>query len=250
MNNAYIVIGLGIALLCSILLHVVFFRYIHYFYRQLNAVQLDPFSVQRYPTTPIPKESGRQTVVLFGDSRAEQWPFPQDDGRFQFINRGIGGQTTAQALGRFDAHIVPLRPDIIVIQVGVNDLKNLALFPDQHATILANCKGAIRQIVRQADDSGALVILTTIFPIGDVPFMRRIFSHMFIAEPLLMQAIDEVNAFLRTLPAERVILLETHAILADPRGRVHNAYQEDLLHLNQAGYAALNQALRTILAAL
>jgi lysophospholipase L1-like esterase len=187
--------------------------------------------------------------VFYGDSRTEQWPFPQDDGRFQFINRGIGGQTSVQVLGRFDAQVVPLQPDSLVIQVGVNDLKNLGLFPEQHAAILTNCKDAIRQLVSRAGDCGVRVILTTIFPIGDLSWERRFFWRMFIAELPLMQAIDEVNAFLRTLQSERVTILNTQAILADQRGRVKKEFQQDLLHLNQTGYTALNQALRTILAA-
>lgn len=40
----------------------------------------------------------------------------------EFINRGIGGQTSTQVAERFDANIAPLQPDVLVVRVCVNDL--------------------------------------------------------------------------------------------------------------------------------
>jgi len=62
-------------------------------------------------------------VVFFGDSRAYDWPAPSGLEGLEFVNRGIGNQTTAQVLGRFEAHIAPLHPQVVVLQVGINDLK-------------------------------------------------------------------------------------------------------------------------------
>src|ERR1700716_2665480 len=67
------------------------------------AVRLDPLGLSFFPvgadSTLAPSE---HRVVFFGDSRAQNWPAPGGLSRMQFINRGIGHQTTAQVLERFD----------------------------------------------------------------------------------------------------------------------------------------------------
>lgn len=40
-----------------------------------------------------------------------------------------GAQTSAQVVWRFAEHIAPLQPDKIILQVGINDLKTIPLFP-------------------------------------------------------------------------------------------------------------------------
>src|SRR5690606_10344780 len=129
------------------------------YYRELNAVRLDPFGLEAYPLS-VNRPDGR-LFVLFGDSRAAWWPEPDLAG-LTVMNRGIGAQTSAQALARFAAHITPLQPDIVLIQVGVNDLKTLPLFPGQSAAIIQRAQANITAIVDEAQASGATVILSTI----------------------------------------------------------------------------------------
>jgi lysophospholipase L1-like esterase len=52
-------------------------------------------------------------------------PLRQNSKGFSFVNRGINTQTSAQVLGRFDKHVVPLHPNIVIVQVGINDLKTI-----------------------------------------------------------------------------------------------------------------------------
>ena len=39
-----------------------------------------------------------------------------------YLNRGIAGQTSAQMLVRFQQDVVALKPKVVVIQAGMNDL--------------------------------------------------------------------------------------------------------------------------------
>ena len=64
--------------------------------------------------------------------------------------------------------------------------------------------------------------------------------------PEIGSAVQEVNNYLRLLSSENVIILDGATILA-PDGRVNSQYYADELHLNAAGYAALNQELESIL---
>ena len=238
MKHGRIVVALCVlALLISMGLNVVLFRMGQGYYRQLSAVRLDPLGLSQYPLDANPPP-GPRSVVFFGDSRAAEWPAPEGLDGWTFVNRGIHNQTSAEVLHRFDAHVAPLEPDVIVIQVGVNDLKAIPLFPGQRATIVANCQANVAQIVHRSRELGATVILTTLFPLGEVPLERRLFWSGEIED-----ALREVNAYVRTLAGEGVVVLDTAPILADERGIVRRAYSRDLLHLSEAGYQALNKAL-------
>ncbi|MBI4929003.1 MAG: SGNH/GDSL hydrolase family protein, partial [Anaerolineae bacterium] len=180
-------------------------------------------------------------VVFFGDSRASNWSTPADK-QYEFLNRGIGAQTTIQVLERFDAHVKPLMPKVIVIQVGINDLKTIPLFPEDRETIVINCERNIQRIVDKSLDLGATVILTTIFPIGDVPIERRPFWSNEVEK-----SIDEVNTYIRSLAKDKVIILDAYSVLLGEKGRIQPEYSYDLLHLTDAGYLRLNEELVPLL---
>lgn len=237
--------GLSCALVASIGANILFFLRGRDYYLLLNAVRLDPLGLHAYPVEEIASaQPGTKPVVVFvGDSRAEQWPAPAGLPEIEFVNRGIGSQTTAQVLERFDRHVTPLRPDTVVIQVGDNDLKTIPLFPAQKQDIINTCKANIRALVAHALASGTRqVILTTIFPYGQVPWERRLFWSDDVA-----QATDEVNNFITAQAGDRVTILDTTPILASPDGNVRPEYSQDLLHLKPAGYAALNLELVLLL---
>lgn len=230
----FLIIGLWASLAANILL----FAQGRQYYLELNATRLDPLGLNRFADQPMP--SGPQPVAVFlGDSRAASWPAPQVAG-WQFINRSIGAQTTAQVLGRFEAHVLPLQPKIVILQVGINDLKTIPLFPERQAEITIDAKTNLREITERAKTLGAIVILTTIFPVGEVPLQRRLFWSGEVA-----LAVSDVNEHLRSLAGPHVEVFDAYAIL-ESRGQLNPLYAEDELHINAAGYAALNEALMKV----
>lgn len=211
------------------------------YYLQLNETRLDPLGLDYFGSTVHTADSSAQIrAVFFGDSRAAYWPSPMVDG-VEFINIGIGAQTSAQVVQRLDEHLVPLNPDMVIIQVGINDLKTIPLFPNRKDAIIANCENNICQIVERSEAIGATVVLTTIFPAGSVPLTRKPFWSDEVA-----QAIDEVNSFIKTKKDENVIVFDAFTILADENGMLQKACSYDELHLNTAGYAVLNQEFEKI----
>lgn len=213
------------------------------YYFALNRTHLDPVGVAAYPVVaPSPSAPNQMRLLFYGDSRAYTWPMPGGFPQIEVFNRGIGGQTTAQILARFDDHVLPLQADIVLIQAGINDLKTIGLFPTQRDEIVANCKKNLAAMVQRATAQGATVILTTVFPTAQPSLLRRPFWSDAIGE-----AIVEVNLYLETLASERVVLFDSAALLTDADGAFRQEYRYDLLHLNQAGYAALNVALRALL---
>lgn len=100
------------------------------------------------------------TVLFYGDSRAADWPPPDLPG-FTFANRGVPGQTSTESLHRWAKYGAPLQPDIVVLQIGINDLTAVSLFPEEAASLVVQCQNNIRQLVAQASAGGTTVILTT-----------------------------------------------------------------------------------------
>jgi lysophospholipase L1-like esterase len=224
-------------ILALIALNLLLYRQGRQYYLQLNETRLDPLGLSCYPILPTQKgfhETDLPKIVFFGDSRAAAWPSPNLR-QFEFINRGIEAQTSVQAVRRFDYHVEPLEPRVVVVQIGINDLKTIPLFPDRKESIIHNCRENIGQIVAKSTEIGANVILTTIFPCGKVPIERRFFWSDDIA-----LAINEVNAYIRSLAGEKVIVFNAFSILTDSKGSVRPDYSKDLLHLNATGYEMLN----------
>lgn len=245
-SNRILIIALvviSIALIISLVFNYVIFSFSRQYYLQLNGTRLDPLGLSAYPSDKNEEVTNpKPSVVFFGDSRAYQWPEPPGLNQFQFVNRGIGAQTSPQVVERYDDHIKPLKPDILLIQVCINDLKTIPLFPHLKSSIIRTCQENIKWIVLEAQKEEAIVILTTIFPLGKLPFERRFFWSDDVGE-----AIEDVNEYIYTLQDERVIIFDSAAILADEEGIVREEYSWDFLHLNEAGYKALNEELIVLL---
>jgi acyl-CoA thioesterase-1 len=68
--------------------------------------------------------AGEKRVVFFGDSITDAWArrpeqfFPGKP----YVGRGISGQTTPQMLVRFEQDVVHLKPAVVVILAGTNDI--------------------------------------------------------------------------------------------------------------------------------
>ncbi|MFZ1387703.1 MAG: SGNH/GDSL hydrolase family protein [Thiolinea sp.] len=213
---------------------------VKHLYKAENAVRLDPLQLSVYPDAPT-KQPELQRMVFFGDSRALSWPAPDLQG-LEFINRGIGDQTSEQIRLRYTAHVQALKPDLLILQLGVNDLKNIPLFPEKRAAIVEQLKRNLQWIVQQARADGSRVLITTIFPLGKVPLERRLVWSDEVAP-----AIREVNSFIPSLAGEGVQVLDAFSVLQGETDLIQAPYSRDLLHLNAEGYSALNAALKPIL---
>src|SRR6267154_6730960 len=103
---------------------------IHALERRLDAQRhliIDWASLTRYGSDDAevrPPAPGEDRVVFLGDEITEQWG--RGNTRFfpgkPYLNRGIAGQTTPQMLVRFRQDVISLRPKVVVILAGTNDL--------------------------------------------------------------------------------------------------------------------------------
>ena len=74
-----------------------------------------------------------------------------------FINTGIGGNTTAMMLARFDRDVLPYRPDLVIVTAGGNDSNpDKKVSPEQFRTNL-------REIHRRITSIGAELVFQTYY---------------------------------------------------------------------------------------
>ena len=100
-------------------------------------------------------------AVFIGDSITEGWSFflPEFFSDNNFINRGIGGQTTSQMLIRFRQDVVNLKPKSVVILAGINDIARNTKF--YSLEIIAE---NIFSMVELAKINGIVPIICSVLP--------------------------------------------------------------------------------------
>jgi lysophospholipase L1-like esterase len=215
------------------------------YFKRAEAIRLDPAGLKTYAGERAGPPKDSPVLVFFGDSRALMWGSPTQLTSYRIVNRGVGFQTTAQILLRLDADVVQLHPSVVVLEAGINDLKTIAEFPERRREIVADCEANLAKIVEGCHRAGAEVVLVTVFEVGHVSLWRRPFWSSQVHE-----AVGEVNAYLRTMTGDRVVLFDVNPVLTEGRDEVEPQYQLDYLHLSSNGYEALNRKLAAVLLAL
>lgn len=211
-------------------------------YAEVNRLRGDPLELEIYSTEIAPEEVNalqRPLVMFYGDSRAADWKSPELKNAGSVINRGIGGQTTDQCMLRMDFHLMPYKPDIVVLQVGVNDLKIIPLDKQKGEEVVGRVEENLQTMVNQIRASGAKVIVTTIFPAGDPPLFRAP-----VWSPEIYRAIKQVNEYILKMgDGDKVTVWDVYPLLSMPNDRLKPEMARDFLHLNKTGYDYLSEIL-------
>jgi len=180
-------------------------------------------------TYPPPK-AGEKRVVFFGDSITDFWGRPVGDffpGK-GYINRGISGQTTPQMLVRFRADVIALKPKVVVILAGTNDIAG-----NTGASTLAMIEDNLSSMTELARVHGIRVVIATLLPVA---------GYVDAAQTTRRppSAILALNAWTRAYAArEDVVLLDYFPVMVDQNGALKRELSDDGLHPNAQGYAVM-----------
>ncbi|HSZ08217.1 MAG TPA: SGNH/GDSL hydrolase family protein [Steroidobacteraceae bacterium] len=174
-------------------------------------------------------------VVFIGDSITENWvaadPQLFTDG---VIGRGISGQTSPQILLRFFQDVIELRPQLVHIMAGTNDIAG-----NTGPTTEQAFENNIVAMVDLARAHHIQVALSSILP-----------ASSFSWKPGLSPAatIKELNSWLRSYARKSHIrYVDYYAVLTDSEGGFKAKLSDDGVHPNRDGYAAMRKlALRGI----
>jgi lysophospholipase L1-like esterase len=180
-------------------------------------------------------------VVFLGDQITELW----GQGRAKFfpgkpyLNRGVTGQTTPQMLVRFRQDVIALKPRVVVILGGTNDLTGV-LGPATEGTIGDN----ITSMTELAKANGIRVVLASVLPVCDCV------KDQTSVRP--QGKIIGLNGWIRDYAAQSgAVYLNYYAALAEGRNFRMPLTSDGLLP-NDAGYDVMaplaEQAIATALA--
>jgi lysophospholipase L1-like esterase len=162
--------------------------------------------------------------IVLGDSLSQWFPSDRLPPSRVWLNQSISGDTTSGILKRLStfAHI---RPQVVYLMAGVNDLKNGA--SDQ--TIVRNLSHIIQRL-RQTHPQ-TQIVLQSILPTRSLPISS--------------QRIINLNRQLHAIARQQgAYYLDVHAVMADREGYLRPDLTTDGLHLNDQGYATWQAVLQ------
>jgi lysophospholipase L1-like esterase len=185
---------------------------------------------------------GEDRVVFMGNSITEMWAryFPTMFPGKPYINRGIGGQTTPQMLVRFHQDVVALKPKVVVILAGTNDIAG-----NTGPATLEMIENNLAGMAEIAKANGIRVVLASVLPVYTYSWRPEI-EHP-------ADTIVALNKWLKDFAETHgEIYLDFHSAMKDERNGMRKEITTDGVHVNEAGYrimapltvAAIEQALR------
>jgi len=175
----------------------------------------------------IARPASERQVVFMGDSITEAWQY--GDPQFftgGWIDRGISGQTTSQMLLRFPSDVLALKPRVVHILAGINDIAG-----NTGPMTLDGIEANIAAMVTLAKAAGIRVVLSAVLPAAKFSWKPEV-------DPVPQVA--ALNARLKALAArEKIDFVDYDPVLGMPGGAMKDALSLDGVHPNAAGYAAM-----------
>jgi lysophospholipase L1-like esterase len=177
-----------------------------------------------------PPAAGEERVVFFGDSITDGWKIEESFPGKPYVNRGIGGQTTSQMLVRFRQDVVNLRPKVVVILAGTNDIAGNS-GPIADKDIEANYS----DIAELAKANKIRVIFSSVLPVNSYTERAREFFAQRPTERIL-----SLNRWMKDYcESNGLIYLDYFGAVVDEQGMLKRELADDGLHPNKAGYAIM-----------
>lgn len=181
--------------------------------------------------------SNQDRIVLIGDSITEFWK-TTDNTFFQnttMINRGISGQTTSQMLLRFRQDAINLKPEIIVILAGINDIAE-----NTGPISLENIFGNILSMVELAKTNNIKIVLSSVLPANKFPWRPDL-------QPA--EKVIELNAMIGKYCQENKIpYIDYYSKMADSQKGLDAKFTNDGVHPTLAGYKIMEPLLEEVIA--
>ena len=183
---------------------------------------------------PAPAKKEKR-VIFMGNSITEGWvkirpDFFKENG---YIGRGIGGQTSYQFVVRFRPDVINLKPKLVVINAGTNDVaENTGPF-DLQTTF-----GNIVSMVELAKANKIKVILTSVLPAAKFGWNKSIKDAP--------AKIEALNALIKEYAKKNKIPYVDYytPMVTGPDRALNPAYSNDGVHPTAAGYEVMEALIK------
>ena len=177
-------------------------------------------------------QSDEARVVFMGDSITEGWGMkatatsPARGDFFPgkpYLNRGISGQTTPQMLVRFRQDVILLKPKVVVLLAGTNDIAE-----NTGKESPEEIEGNIASMAELARANGIRMVLCSVLPASDFSWHKGL-------EPA--PKIKLLNTWIQNYAAKNAIVyVDYYTPMANPEGGLKTELSPDGVHPNKSGY--------------
>jgi lysophospholipase L1-like esterase len=173
--------------------------------------------------TPAKRES---RVVFLGDSITDMWKLSDSFPGKPYVNRGISGQTTPQMLLRFRQDVIALKPRVVVILAGTNDIAE-----NTGPITLEGIEDNLMSMAELAQKNGIRVVFASVLPAARYPWKPSI-------QPV--GKIRSLNQWMKQYAAQTgEEFLDYFTALADQESALKAGLGDDGVHPNPAAYAIM-----------
>ena len=177
-----------------------------------------------------------QRVVFMGDSITDSWDNPANGGFFPgkpYVNRGISGQTTPQMLIRFRRDVIELKPKVVLILAGTNDLAG-----NTGPTTLEAIEDNLTSMAELAKANGIRVVFASVLPVSDYEIRDGKPIVQTVRRP--PDQILALNKWMKEfVKIHQHVYLDYFSAMVDDKGFLKDELSNDGLHPNPAGYAVM-----------
>jgi lysophospholipase L1-like esterase len=173
-----------------------------------------------------PPAPGEDRVVFMGDSITQGWHLDVSFPGKPYINRGISGQTSPQMLVRFRQDVIDLKPKVVIILAGTNDIAENTGPMTQEAS-----ENNLISMAQLATANGIKVVLCSVLPSTDFWWHRGLHPA---------PKIVALNKWIKAYAAEKGYpYVDYYSAMADAEGGLPTTLSKDGVHPSPAGYAVM-----------
>ena len=175
----------------------------------------------------LPK-ANENRVVFMGNSITIGWlnTMPEFFEGKPYVNRGISGQTTPQMLLRFRQDVIALRPKVVVILAGTNDIAG-----NTGPSTLEMIADNIKSMAELAKAHGIKVVISSTLPAYDYPWKPGLEpAGKIIALNKILKEYADQNGH---------VYLDYFSVMADERKGLPKKFANDEVHPTKLGYEVM-----------
>ena len=170
-------------------------------------------------------------VVFLGNSITENWAYfhPEFFSSHNYLGRGIGGQTSAHMLVRFQSDVIALHPKAVVIMAGTNDVAHNDFWVEPEQVV-----NNVISMCALARANGIVPIISSITPCTSFVWRPEIQGAA--------QTIVNINKDLKAYAeANDIIYVDYHTAMADENMGLPKTLSDDGCHPNPDTYFLMEE---------
>jgi len=193
--------------------------------------------LQKYRTANSQLVADPSRVVFLGDSITYLWKLDKSFPARSYVNRGIGGQTSADMLVRFREDVVDLKPKTVVILAGINDFFWRTEGSDDDEQTLKNLQTNDQSMAELAELHHIRPVLASILPVHSYGFLAKI-SYAKIPKGVIVRANEWLKGFCTQHGYQYI---DYYSAMVDDHGMLRKELSDDGVHPNEAGYSTMTR---------